>query len=112
MFGLLHCSSGHTWPDSVHTGSAVWFDYSGWVKFDDQVDDLQLGDVFLCCEGLGCFSQDVRCIPMVMLTVLTDEPQNAGSGHGHLDVLCELCQVLDDLMVCFTHLQQLLHDGH
>lgn len=30
-----------------------------------------------------------------------------------LDVVCELCQVFDDLSVlCWLHLQQLLNDDH
>lgn len=56
----------------------------GQVQLGRQVDDLQLHDVFLCCEGLGHFSQDIRCDLGHMLTVLSNEPEDAGSCHGHL----------------------------
>lgn len=56
----------------------------GQVELGSQVDDLQLDNIFLCCEGLGHFPQDVRCNLGDVLTVLANEPQDAGSGHGHL----------------------------
>lgn len=60
----------------------------GQVELGCQIDDLQLDNVLFCREGLGHFSQDVRCNLGDVLTVLADEPQDAGSGHGHLQV-CE-----------------------
>lgn len=56
----------------------------GQIELGCQVDDLQLNNVLLCCEGLGHFSQDIRCNPGDVLTVLANEPQDAGSGHGYL----------------------------
>ena len=45
---------------------------------------MQLDNVLLGSEGFGHLSQDVRCDPGDVLTVLANEPQDAGSGHGHL----------------------------
>lgn len=70
----------------------------GQIQLGRQVDDLQLHDVLLCREGLGHFSQDIRCNLGHMLTVLSNEPEDAGSGHGHLCIWIGVRTGRDTLM--------------
>lgn len=70
----------HLWPaDATSYLLGV-----GQVEFGCQVDGLQLDDVLLRSERLGHLPQHIRRDFWHALAVLSHQPQDAGSGHGHL----------------------------
>lgn len=56
----------------------------GQVEFGSQIDDLQLDNILLIGEAFGHLSENIRGDFGYMLTVLTNQPQDACSCHWDL----------------------------
>lgn len=50
-------------------------------------------------KALGQLSQDIRCDLGDTLAVLSNQPQNAGAGHGHRNLVHHAGHVADDALV-------------
>lgn len=56
----------------------------GQVEFGSQIDDLQLDNILLIGEAFGHLPENIRGDFGYMLTVLTNQPQDACSCHWDL----------------------------
>ena len=71
----------------------------GQTQLGSQVQDLELDHNFLVDEGLGHLAEHIRRDFRNPIGVLADDPQDGGSGLGHLDGVDQLGHVNDDVLV-------------